>query len=921
MKGTPFYTGEYETREGPVEDRVNLWPLLYYRNPALSILWPLGEVTDTHLAVRPIYSMYGRDKDKAVHNVLWPIAKFNNQTGNHRIFPVFWGKGYCTAFPLYWHRRTSHSVSDTLFPLWSHYRRGEEYNTHALWPFLHRRDLDGCSGGRVFPLYGHYQRGDRERRFFFWPLGHQWSDESNDSGGSTLLPFYYHNQKPGGASTFLSLPYSRVRKLDGAGWDLAPPFMFRSHDAKRSTFLTPLYMKGQNKQKASSWALLFPLYFRQKSPQGSMLAGLPGARWKEGDRSGWMIFPLLAGGESSPARGDYWGLGPLIHKGWDGASSSSHIFPFYYHTRNAERSFLLSLPWSSGRAADGSAWQMIPPLFFRQKRPDGDTLVTALFYSNSENRTLVSPLYARWSSGQADYTAVPPLLSWHVKDEQRTDLWGAGGLMHFSWGEQPGAQHVLPLYYRNPQTGLFVSLPFAKWQSATNRTTAVIPPLLSWLSTGNEKSDLWVAGPLAHFSWGEKAAAQHLFPLFYHNRKSDTVVSPLWAQWHPSTNRTTTLIPLLLSWKNSHEKRSDLWVVGPLAHFSWGEEATAQHVFPLFYHNRKSGTFVSPLWATWSEGNRDIKAVPPLLSWHTAQGDRESMTALLGLYHQAWGGEKPKQGHLLPLYSYKGDQRLLTPLFGWDKNPQKGYYYPFTPLYGRWRGEQTGSWLFPFYSHKYRAQKDEHSGTFLWGNYRSTPAQTKTQLPVVFTYRNTHEPAPELLTAKQYADYGKAFDALLLYSYRNQLRVRPDRPDPDQPTVESLPRLTDYRKNRLFPLWSASHRADRATGALDSKRSLLLALYDHKHERAPAKADGDEPADDYTRARVLWHLWHYERRNGDVSVDIFPGITYDRKTDGFKKVSFLWRLFRYEKGPQGKKLDLLFIPLMRQGAGEVASSQ
>ena len=69
---------------------------------------------------------------------------------------------------------------------------------------------------------------------------------------------------------------------------------------------------------------------------------------------------------------------------------------------------------------------------------------------------------------------------------------------------------------------------------------------------------------------------------------------------------------------------------------------------------------------------------------------------------------------------------------------------------------------------------------------------------------------------------------------------------------------------------------------------------------------------DYTRSRVLWRLWHYERLNGNVSVDVFPSFTYDRKTDGFKKVSFLWRGFRYERAPDGsRKLDVLFVPLKR----------
>jgi hypothetical protein len=68
------------------------------------------------------------------------------------------------------------------------------------------------------------------------------------------------------------------------------------------------------------------------------------------------------------------------------------------------------------------------------------------------------------------------------------------------------------------------------------------------------------------------------------------------------------------------------------------------------------------------------------------------------------------------------------------------------------------------------------------------------------------------------------------------------------------------------------------------------------------------------RSRVLWRLWHYERSNGDVSVDIFPAITYDTKTNGFKSASFLWRCFRYERGKDGKKLDLLFVPIMRSAS-------
>ena len=52
---TPFYHGAsvYTDRK---EDRVNLWPLLYHRAPATSVLWPLYSRSDDHLALCPFYS-------------------------------------------------------------------------------------------------------------------------------------------------------------------------------------------------------------------------------------------------------------------------------------------------------------------------------------------------------------------------------------------------------------------------------------------------------------------------------------------------------------------------------------------------------------------------------------------------------------------------------------------------------------------------------------------------------------------------------------------------------------------------------------------------------------------------------------------------------------------------------------------------
>ena len=94
----------------------------------------------------------------------------------------------------------------------------------------------------------------------------------------------------------------------------------------------------------------------------------------------------------------------------------------------------------------------------------------------------------------------------------------------------------------------------------------------------------------------------------------------------------------------------------------------------------------------------------------------------------------------------------------------------------------------------------------------------------------------------------------------------------------------------VFPLWSYAY-ADRGDPAQTNvAASVLLRLYDYKRETTPPDGSASS-TNDYARARVLWHLWHYERLNGDVSVDLFPGITYDCRNDGFKRYAWLWRFW------------------------------
>jgi hypothetical protein len=221
-------------------------------------------------------------------------------------------------------------------------------------------------------------------------------------------------------------------------------------------------------------------------------------------------------------------------------------------------------------------------------------------------------------------------------------------------------------------------------------------------------------------------------------------------------------------------------------------------------------------------------------------------------------------------------------------------------------------------SHKRAKATGAYSGTILWGGYDGDARTGASGLFPIYHYRNQGAIGAAIAGNARYGDFGKDFWSLPACWYRNQAQVRPEYAAASSSQFDPRAKLatptnivtTRVRAHGFFPLWSYSAHETAKKGSLDVDASLLLWLYDYQHKVNPV-AGQPGATNDYVRSRVLWRVWHHERTNGDVSVDLFPGITYDRKRDGFKKVSFLWRLFRYENGKDGRKLDLLYIPVVR----------
>ena len=345
------------------------------------------------------------------------------------------------------------------------------------------------------------------------------------------------------------------------------------------------------------------------------------------------------------------------------------------------------------------------------------------------------------------------------------------------------------------------------------------------------------------------------------------LVTPLWAQGQSGTNDWRAIIPLAY----------------------WDDDKV-----------------LSPLWAHWEKKERETYLAPWALSWATRRPERTDLGLAGALAHASWG-EEPGSHHVFPLYYRDAtNETLLTPICGWSGGGD--YFYPFTPLAGVRTDEQSGSWVFPIYSHSREKTSGELSDHFLlFGGYSKTKWRTHTYFYPLFS-RNDYGPLDSTLEpGRRYDHYGSDFWCLPFCWYKNECRVNvAARPG----TTEEKEVRAYTRKHGAFPFWSYAAQSTPVQGKESVKSSLLLLLYDYKHDIGGSSQAKPVGTNDYTRARVCWRLWHYERLNGDVSVDVFPAFTYDRKTDGFKKTSFLWRFFRYERDTEGaKKLDVLFVPL------------
>ena len=566
MKSTPFYEGHDVTYTGSPEDRVNLWPLAYWREPVGSVLWPMFSFSDDHFAFRPLYSHYG-----AEHNFLWPFGQYDTADKEGRVFPVFWGEHYFDVFPVVWNHRDFHS----LFPLV--FYTGKYFTLFPIvWWDIDDQDFT------LFPVFGH----NKERDWIF-PL--YYHDDNltlatplfgmNGKGASWLLPLYYYDDNLTYVTPFFGM------SQQGDSW-LIPLYASVNGD-----FLSPLWCYGTGDDgsgHANSWWCVPPLLSWGADVKGAYddryLLGL-GGRAGDGSFSSSWLFPLYYG----DSEGTF--VTPIY-----GQSKESHwTFPVWYSSPSLFASWLWCGHWDKTGDLD---WWILPPLLTSGGRDkDGANLRLLMFLAGAHwdgpdgyRNSWFFPLWYESSNG----TRMTPL-----------------------FGQNVDSNWILPLAYWDSHD--FVSLLW--WQSFNYKTgdteSWMVPPLLTGGGV-DYSGNTYFYSPLGGYS-AEKSG---VFPLWY--KEPSGFYSLPFCQYKDGKDKTeTTSIPPLLSWytssaHGSEETRVLLGVFGRNAETNG--TASSDWVWPLYYRE-SSGDFMTLLAGRMTFGNTvDHWWLTPLIG--TTTGDQ-----------------------------------------------------------------------------------------------------------------------------------------------------------------------------------------------------------------------------------------------------------------------------------------------------------
>lgn len=203
------------------------------------------------------------------------------QLRQSEFFPIFWGRTstnetYWGIFPIYGKLKERFGREEITFVFWPFYSRvvyEDHIATNILWPFIrftHAKESehkDRYTGFKIWPLYGHFREGEEERKFILWPfyIRSNYSDELNNFEDKLyIFPFYLREKTDTYERRIYLWPFIQIvtaqdpqyRQID-APW---PFYRKISGEAIEGRRIFPLYGYIKKNNSFESF-LLWPFYF------------------------------------------------------------------------------------------------------------------------------------------------------------------------------------------------------------------------------------------------------------------------------------------------------------------------------------------------------------------------------------------------------------------------------------------------------------------------------------------------------------------------------------------------------------------------------------------------------------------------------------------------------------------------------------
>jgi hypothetical protein len=268
MKISPFS----QSRDMPDSERMNLWPLAYKNQDAVSLLWPIVDYDKEGFAVRPLIN-----KEKANWSILFPLSGWNTTHKQGWLLTAYHTSDVDGLFPLY---HLGDDDFNYVFPVW--WNDEEEHGALLLYGWLDDWRHIGPAWWRVddtayglFPLFERYNKETYSRFTIGQGMFVNWKNKKDGAYNHWVAPVWY-SEKDSRDTTQLLLPL----------------YLKTSND-KESMFLTPLGGRAWTKDETTMVNVGGPLYHCHRNGEHLYKAfAWPIFTWS--NDGNWRVWPLYS---------------------------------------------------------------------------------------------------------------------------------------------------------------------------------------------------------------------------------------------------------------------------------------------------------------------------------------------------------------------------------------------------------------------------------------------------------------------------------------------------------------------------------------------------------------------------------------------------------------------------------------------------